>query len=96
MNNQTHIFPPDEQSEHMTERAAIREYDGGQSRDQAEQEATQEVGPCCCCGGVRFWVSAFGVIVCERCHPPAVPRLVARVIVLPDSQNCTRDISNGS
>lgn len=69
-------------SELVTERAAIREYSGGQPRDQAEQDAAQEVGPCFLCGGGRFWVSTFGVIVCERCHPPATPKLVARFITL--------------
>jgi len=77
---------PDEKSaihsELVTERAAIREYDGGQPREQAAQDAAQEVGPCFLCGGGRFWVSTFGVIVCERCHPPATPKIVARLIAL--------------
>lgn len=69
-------------AELMTERAAIREYDGGQPRDQAEQEAAEEIGPCYVCGSGRFWVSTYGVIVCERCHPPATPKLIERTITI--------------
>ncbi len=72
------VSAPSDHAELLTERAAIREYDGGQPRDQAERDAVQEVGPCFVCGGGRFWVSTFGVIVCERCHPPATPKLVER------------------
>lgn len=77
---------PDEKSathsDHLTECAAIREHGGGQPREQAECDAAHEIGPCYLCGGGRFWVSTFGVIVCERCHPPVTPKIVARVIVL--------------
>lgn len=74
--------PSSDQEEHRTERAAIREYSGGQSRDQAEQGASEEIGPCYSCGGGRFWVSRWGVIVCERCHPPATPKMIERTITL--------------
>ena len=70
-------------SEILTERAAIREYDGGQDRGPAERAAAEEIGPCFQCGGGRFWVSKYGVIVCERCHPPATAKLVERTITLP-------------
>lgn len=74
--------PSSDQEEHRTERAAIREYSGGQSRDQAEQGAVEETGPCYMCHGGRFWVSTYGVIVCERCHPPATPQMVARTLAI--------------
>jgi len=74
--------PSSDQEEHRTERAAIREYSGGQSRDQAEQGAVEETGPCYICHGGRFWVSTYGVIVCERCHPPASGKLVERTITI--------------
>lgn len=79
--------PPDQapisyHSELITERAAIREYDGGQNRESAERAAIEEAGPCFLCGGVRFWVSTFGVIVCERCHPPATEKIIERTYVL--------------
>lgn len=45
-----------------------------------DREAVQEVRPCFVCGGGRFWVSRWGVIVCERCHPPADPKLIERNI----------------
>ncbi len=67
----------------MTERAAIREHDGGQPREQAERDAAGEVGPCYCCGGRRFWVSKHGPIGCARCHPPATHEGIVRWIELP-------------
>lgn len=69
-------------SELMTERAAIREYDGGQPRNQAEQSAAREIGPCFMCGGGRFWVGKWGVIVCERCHPAPFPKMIERTICI--------------
>lgn len=75
--------PPSDHAELVTERAAIREYDGGQPRGIAEAESLREVGPCFVCGGGRFWISRYGVIVCERCHPAADPRIVERTVVLP-------------
>jgi len=80
----------DDHSERLTERAAIREYDGGQPRDQAERDAIQEIGPCSRCGGSRFWVSTFGVILCERCTPPGDPRLVERLVTLDGSKDMQR------
>jgi len=32
---------------------------------------------CPCCGGTRWWWSIHGVRVCQNCHPPADPTLVA-------------------
>lgn len=69
-------------AEMLTERAAVREYDGGQPRDDAERDAAVEVGPCYACGGEQFWVSRWGVITCSRCHPPADHRLIERTITL--------------
>ncbi|HOY67099.1 MAG TPA: hypothetical protein PLP29_09430 [Candidatus Ozemobacteraceae bacterium] len=71
---------PSDHAELVTERAAILEYDGGMTRATAVREAVAEVGPCFVCGGGRFWVSRWGVIVCERCHPPADPKLIERNI----------------
>lgn len=71
---------PSDHAELVTERAAILEYDGGMSRATAERAAVAEVGPCFLCGGGRFWVSRWGVIVCERCHPPADTKLIERSI----------------
>lgn len=78
--------PPADHQDHAdqaTERAAIREYDGGQCRDAAEASAVVEVGPCYCCHGRRFWVSKWGPIRCGACSPPADPKLVVRWIELP-------------
>ncbi|SRR5579884_560169 len=35
------------------------------------------VGPCRSCGGVEYWFSIHGAVVCLRCHPPAAGRLIA-------------------
>ncbi len=34
-------------------------------------------GPCYACGGTRFWRSVAGRFICDVCHPPATPDLVA-------------------
>lgn len=78
------ITPPSDHADVVSERAAILEYDAGMNRATAEREAVREVGPCYLCGGGRFWVSRWGVIVCERCHPAADTRLIERTIVLSD------------
>ncbi|MBF0500926.1 MAG: hypothetical protein HQM09_12385, partial [Candidatus Riflebacteria bacterium] len=75
---------PVDHSELVAERAAIREYSGGQLRDLAEKEAVQEIGPCFVCHGRKFWVSQ-STIVCLRCHPPGDPRKVVRYIDLDES-----------
>jgi len=74
------VSAPSDHSELVTERAAILEYDAGMARATAEREAVAEIGPCYLCGGGRFWVSRWGVIVCERCHPPADTKLIERNI----------------
>jgi len=33
---------------------------------------------CPACHGTTFWISLAMVRICERCHPPADPRIVAR------------------
>jgi len=38
----------------------------------------QPDGACYCCKGSRWWLSAYGVLACCRCHPPPMPELVAR------------------
>lgn len=76
------ITPPSDHSDDVSERAAVLEYDAGMNRATAEWEAAREVGPCYACGGGRLWVSRWGVIVCERCHPPADTKLIERTIVL--------------
>ncbi len=78
------ITPPFDHADVVSERVAILEHDAGMNRATAEQEAARAVGPCYSCGGGRFWVSRWGVIVCERCHPPADTRLIERTIVLSD------------
>lgn len=37
-----------------------------------------DASACPACGGVAFWISLALVRICERCHPPADPRIVAR------------------
>lgn len=74
--------PSSDQEEYRTERAAIREYSGGQPRGQAEQSAVDEIGPCYMCGGGRWWISTHGVFNCERCHPAPTPKLVARTVTI--------------
>ena len=81
------ITPPSDHADVVSERAAILEHDAGMNRATAEQEAARAVGPCYSCGGGRFWVSRWGVIVCERCHPPADTRLIERTIVLSDDNS---------
>lgn len=61
-----------------TERAAILEFDGELSRDEAEARATLAYP--CTCGGRRFWVSVQGLIRCGACHWPAQEKLVKRWI----------------
>jgi len=41
-----------------------------------------EPRPCCCCGGKVFWRSIHGVLVCGFCHPPPVPTLAAKWLLL--------------
>lgn len=65
-------------NEPTTERAAIREFSGGQVRETAEDIAAREHP--CLCGGTLFWVSKHGPIICGSCHPPADPKLVVRWI----------------
>lgn len=33
---------------------------------------------CYTCRGTAFWISLAGVRICERCHPPAYEKIVAR------------------
>lgn len=33
---------------------------------------------CYTCDGTAFWISLAGVRICERCHPPAYEKIVAR------------------
>lgn len=52
--------------------AGKREFDGGMSRLEAEQAATEDLRNCYCWQGADFWESAVqdGVTVCRRCNPP--------------------------
>ncbi|HEY9070539.1 MAG TPA: hypothetical protein VIV61_09775 [Candidatus Ozemobacteraceae bacterium] len=74
------ITPPSDHADVVSERAAMVETDAGMNRVDAEAAAAGAVGPCHVCGGGRFWVSRWGVIVCERCHPPADTKLIERNI----------------
>ena len=40
----------------------------------------QADGRCFLCGGSRWWLSRYGVLICAQCHPPTVPELVARYL----------------
>ncbi len=35
---------------------------------------------CPMCRGKEFWVSVYGKVICEKCHPPADESIVARRI----------------
>ncbi|HOT29022.1 MAG TPA: hypothetical protein PLU72_12625 [Candidatus Ozemobacteraceae bacterium] len=74
------ITPPSDHADVVSERAAMVETDAGTNRVDAEAAAVRAVGPCHVCGGGRLWVSRWGVIVCERCHPPANSKLIERNI----------------
>lgn len=75
---QTGKLPPDDQAEYRTERAAIYEYDGGLSPEEAEKRSILEKP--CRCGGKKYWASVNGPIICFSCHPPAAERLIKRII----------------
>jgi len=42
----------------------------------ASASGSAGVQACAWCGRAEFWLSRYGVWVCEHCHPPAVPELV--------------------
>ncbi|HQR44591.1 MAG TPA: hypothetical protein PLB02_04120 [Thermoanaerobaculia bacterium] len=46
--------------------------------DRPRKAVPPEASACPACGGPAFWISLALIRVCERCHPPASERLVAR------------------
>lgn len=70
--------PLDDQTEYRNERAAILAFSANLPSDEAEYRAILERP--CMCGGRKFWVSIFDVIICGRCHPPTQDSFVKRWI----------------
>lgn len=66
-----------DQTDDIAERAAIMQFDGGLSKDDAERCALIAAGACFCCHGAEWWVSRHGHIACWNCHAPAHPSYVA-------------------
>ncbi|MDI6894842.1 MAG: hypothetical protein QME70_09605 [Bacillota bacterium] len=58
------------------------DHGGGASLNRADGVtlalSLQGDGSCYVCGGSRWWLSRYAVLVCGVCHPPAVPELVDR------------------
>ena len=50
-------------------------------RRPAPKAAGFGVLPCLWCGARNFWLSIYGVLTCEQCHPPAAPALVKKRIL---------------
>jgi hypothetical protein len=46
--------------------------------DRPRRAVPADASACPACQGTTFWISLAGVRVCERCHPPADERIVAR------------------
>jgi hypothetical protein len=46
--------------------------------DRPRRAVSPDAVSCPACYGTDFWISLAGVRVCERCHPPADERIVAR------------------
>lgn len=44
-------------------------------------------GTCYVCGGSRWWLSVYGVLVCCLCHPPPAPELVSRYLTGEEAAN---------
>lgn len=43
---------------------------------------TDELGPCSCCQGSRYWRNLSGSLICGKCHPPGSPAVVVEWIEL--------------
>lgn len=46
--------------------------------DRPRRAVPADASVCPACGGTDFWISLALVWVCERCHPPASEKIVAR------------------
>lgn len=44
----------------------------------------RRAGGCTCCKSSQLWVSAYSVVICATCHPPAAPSLAAEWIEFTD------------